>query len=116
MNIFVTTQFEGLHRWKDAPEETKFLRNFHRHVFFVKLTVNVKHDDRELEFFEVKARLQRAISVVVNRGNTGSCEQIAIKLLGYLSEHLKNRQLICEVSEDNENGAVVYMNERGEIY
>ena len=115
MTIFVTTQFEGLHRWKDAPEATKFLRHFHRHLFHVRLTINVKHDDRELEFFDVKARLQRAVAVTISKGNTGSCEQIAIKLLNYLRGYFGGRKLTCEVSEDGENGAAVFMNEQGEI-
>ena len=116
MKIFVTTEFEGLHRWANAPEQTAFLRQFHRHIFKVRLEIEVRHDDRELEFFDVKQRLNRGIKVVLNTNDAGSCEQIATKLLNYLAQYLKGREMTCEVSEDGENGAIVSINKEGGIF
>lgn len=116
MRIFVTTEFEGLHRWADAPEETAFLRQFHRHLFRVRLEIEVRHDDRELEFFKTKKGLNHAIKVVIDHNDAGSCEQIAIRLLEYFTARLQGRQMICEVSEDGENGAVVFANRKGDIF
>lgn len=116
MIIFVTENFEALHRWKDAPEETSFLRRLHRHLFKVRLEIEVFTNDRELEFFAVKKQLKRAIKVSINLKDAGSCEQIAIKLLNYLHPFYKGRKMACEVSEDGENGAVVVMGSSGSIF
>ena len=50
-HIYIQTQFTGYHRWDDAPDCVAFLRNTHRHVFHVKVTVPVQHNDRAIEFF-----------------------------------------------------------------
>jgi len=100
--VWVTTLFEGYHRWKDAPDDVEFLRSFHRHVFDVRLGVEVGDDNREVEFFQLK----REIGEFINKTFEGnhfefSCEQIAKQLL------TKFNASYVEVSEDGENGATV---------
>ncbi len=101
--IYVRTQFEGYHCWENAPEgPTAFLRNVHRHLFHVKLTLPVSHNDRQLEFFAVKAELDLYIERRWTRASfTFSCEQIAEELLKRFPMAVE-----CEVSEDGENGAI----------
>ena len=53
--IYVTTQFEGVHRYKDAPDEVSFLRDYHRHIFKVKLAIEVMHNERDIEFIMLNA-------------------------------------------------------------
>lgn len=110
MKIFVTTQFEALHRWKDAPEETAFLRQFHRHLFKVRLEVSVTHNDRDLEFLDVKSELDFNCAQI-DKEDAGSCEMIAQELLRKMSKVYPNRKMTCEVSEDGENGAIVNLEE-----
>lgn len=100
-SVWVTTQFIGFHRWKDAPDEVKFLRDWHRHVFHVKLGVPVDHNNRDIEFILLKDKLSYFISANFAKQFEYSCEQIAEMIV------TKFNGSFCEVSEDGENGALV---------
>ena len=100
--IWITTSFVGYHRWEDAPNEVAFLRNWHRHVFHVKLAVEVYHGDREQEFFLLKSRVNQYIQKHLSGQHfSSSCEGIADDLLTAFGARW------VEVSEDGENGAIV---------
>lgn len=104
--IWVTLQQENFHRWKDAPESTAFLRESHRHVFHFEVTLEVKHDDREVEFFDLK----RFVGVLVHKPELWknmSCEQIAEMVIVHLNAKYHDRYASVDVSEDGENGATV---------
>ena len=107
MMIFVKTTFEAIHKWADAPQEVAFLRNPHRHLFHVKLTVEVFHEDRDLEFFTVKEQLDHTIKQILLDDPMQSCEWMAIKILFKMSTKYPSRLMTCSVSEDGENGAIV---------
>ena len=119
MKIFVTTQFEGLHRWKDAPEEVDFLRSYHRHMFHVRLEVEVTVEDREIEFILLKRELEHLIQIMfVGRKMDESCESIARIIADFMTrdKHMcAGRAVRCEVSEDGENGAAVEINKEGQF-
>lgn len=103
--IVVRTRVEGFHYWADAPEEVAFLRNNHRHEFHVAVHIEVRHDDRELEFF----LCQRWLKTVMPPGEFGgqSCEMLAKRLLIRLQEKYGARCYKVEVSEDGENASIV---------
>jgi hypothetical protein len=103
--IFVTTSFEGIHCYPDAPDEVAFLRSPHRHIFHVKATIEVFHDDRELEFILVKRGLDKFLTGTDLQHR--SCEMIAHNVIGYLNSCYGVRNCSVEVSEDLENGATV---------
>lgn len=105
--IWVTTQFKGFHIWGEAPEEVEFLRNNHRHLFKVKITIEVLHDNRELEFFILQEILDTFIDVELTKDNLGSCEMIGEQIKLYFEKEYPNRFIEVEVSEDGENGAIV---------
>lgn len=117
MKVFVTTQFEGMHRWKDAPEQVDFLRSYHRHMFHVRLEVEVVEEDREIEFILLRRELVGLIETLFSgRKMDESCETIAKKIADFMTreKHMcYNRAVKCEVSEDGENGAVVQMTKEG---
>uniref|UniRef100_A0A6M3MAY7 6-pyruvoyl tetrahydropterin synthase n=1 Tax=viral metagenome TaxID=1070528 RepID=A0A6M3MAY7_9ZZZZ len=105
-SIFVTAEFTALHSWADCPiEEVAFLRNSHRHKFFVKVKTVVHHDDREKEFFVLKKILVDYLNDFYQNKNLGSksCEMIARDLGLLLWKDIS----AVEVWEDNENGAIV---------
>jgi hypothetical protein len=107
--IWVTAQFEGFHKWPEAPIAQSFLSNLHRHIFHVKATFWVDGMERELEFFEVKTRLQVLIEKLkehLSKNPGMSCENMAYKLLDFLSKDDLWVQSV-EVSEDGENGAII---------
>jgi len=115
MKTFITVknQFEGIHRYKDAPEEVSFLKDYHRHLFTIKSKIEVFDEDRELEFIIVK----RSIDWFVNEKKENkqywfldnmSCEQIAKLIYEFLQDRYgTNRKITIEVSEDNENSAII---------
>lgn len=107
MKIVVKTQFEDFHKWSEAPEEVAFLRNIHRHIFFVEVKCIVEHDDRELEFFMVKKQLDYLIKKDIKIMPIGkSCEMMANKIKNILQIKYK-RPFEVSVFEDNENGVEI---------
>ena len=118
MKIFVTTQFEGLHRWKDAPEEVGFLREYHRHMFHVRFEVEVTEEDRELEFILVKRELNRLLKNYERASFDLSCESLAKLIVDFMTRKgaiCEGRDCSCEISEDGENGAIVGITKEGQF-
>lgn len=109
--IKVRFQFAALHCWPDAPDEVGYLRHPHRHVFHVTATVEVFHDDRDLEFILVKRYLQDQVDKVLKNKEwpgRASCEYMATKIAQMIRQKYGCDRLVCvEVSEDGENGALV---------
>lgn len=119
MKIFVTTQFEGMHRWKDAPEEVSFLREYHRHMFHVRFEVEVTKEDRDIEFILLKRELDGLVKTLfVGVKLDNSCETIAKRICDFMTREYgpcAGRAARCEVSEDGENGAIVEITEEGQF-
>lgn len=117
MNIFITTQFEDFHRWKDAPDAVAFLRDIHRHIFHVKITASVSHAERDIEFILFKREVNEIIKNIQADGclpitdqplEDWSCETWSKAILYHLHKYHKyNNHFTCEFSEDGENGAIV---------
>lgn len=105
--IWVTFEFEGYHRWEDAPEEVSFLREVHRHLFKCKVEIEVLHDDREIEFFIFKRECSTMLYGQINFRDVGSCEMVAEQLMKSILEKYPNRKISVTVSEDGENGSTV---------
>lgn len=100
--IIVTTDFVGYHCYNDAPDEVSFLKERHRHKFFVKLGIEVFNNDRELEFFIVQKALKYEIG---DERDIESCETFAEEILNWtMKKYGDNRNIFVEVWEDNENG------------
>ena len=104
--VYVRTQFENLHCWPKAPQEVAFLRHPHRHVFHVELHVGVTDDDREVEFFMLKRRLEETIQKLLNQNHMNwSCEMWSEALFDWAESCDDLDPVVVRVSEDNENGA-----------
>ncbi len=100
--VWVGTMFEGFHRWVDAPDDVAFLRDYHRHIFEVRLGIAVTDTNREVEFFQLKRKVDGFIlDNYEGRYFEFSCEQIAEVLLNEFKADF------VEVSEDGENGAII---------
>lgn len=110
--IFVTLQVEGMHYWPGAAEYSpavSFLASPHRHIFHITAYKIVKHNDRDVEFILWKRlilnHLRDTYGVPENDMlyfGRMSCEDIAVEICS----QFKCSKVI--VSEDNENGAIVY--------
>jgi hypothetical protein len=101
--IIVKYQFEAIHHWAECPfEEVGFLRDKHRHIFYVEAEKEVFHNDRDIEIIMLKREMEKYSGSKYDYG-TWSCEQIAEDLLN------KFKLKSCSVLEDNENGAKIYV-------
>ena len=108
--ITVTTQFEGIHAYPEAPEGVEFLRYPHRHVFHVRVELEVFHDDREVEFILFKREISAFISDNFNDLQSKSCEMLGELFINYVTGKYKGRSCSVSVFEDGENGATVKFN------
>lgn len=120
--IWVTSRFEGVHRWEGAtqlrkrkggvnPATSSYLQYPHRHVFCVRVEIRVLAADREIEFH----LLLRAVELYCRKTfvwpKVGvlphSCETMAQILFGYVHRAVTENVVSVEVSEDGECGAIV---------
>lgn len=116
MRTFITVlnEFEGIHKYENAPDEVSFLRNDHRHLFKIRSKIEVFHEDRELEFIMVKHLIQGRINLELDEHdniwymNNLSCEQVALIVYNLLKQRYgSDRYISVEVSEDGENSAII---------
>ena len=112
--VWVTFQREGIHCFPAAATDPKladvaFLAHPHRHMFHFRISIDVYHDDRELEFIQFKRWVESLYSGVLEL-NYKSCEMIADDLYLQIAEKYPNRDVWIEVSEDGENGCYVEYN------
>lgn len=115
--IFVTFQKEGIHRYPAAEHDPKlatgdeydvsFLAHPHRHIFHFRVTMEVFHDDRDVEFIQFKRWLEKLYSEKTLVLDFKSCEMMARELAATIFTKYPDRTLSVEVSEDGENGATL---------
>jgi hypothetical protein len=114
--IWVTFQKEGIHRYPAAATDPKlktgdeydvsFLAYPHRHIFHFRVSLEVFHDDRDVEFIQFKRWLEKLYHS--DQGllslDYKSCEMIAEDLYQQIHVRYPNREVWIDVSEDGENG------------
>ena len=113
--IWVTFKKEGIHKYPAALDDPKlatggwddvsFLGYPHRHIFHFKVSVEVFHDDRDIEFIQFKRWLERLYSDGTLQLDYKSCEMISDELADKIEEKYPDRHVIIEISEDDENGS-----------
>ena len=120
--IWVSLQKEGIHCYPAAATDpalntndeynVAFLASPHRHIFHFRVSIDVFHNDRDIEFIQFKRWL---ISLYNGQDsvlelNYKSCEMIADDLYSQIAARYPNRAVIIDVSEDGENGCVIHYN------
>ena len=120
--IWVTFRKEGIHCYPAAatnPElntageyDVSFLANPHRHIFHFRVSIDVWHNDRDIEFIQFKRWLEALYSGsnTVLELDFKSCEMIADDLYLQIAARYPNRCVTIEVSEDGENGCSINYN------
>jgi hypothetical protein len=116
--IFVRFQKEGIHYYPAAAADpalktgdeydVSFLGTPHRHIFHFEVTIQVFHNDRDIEFIQVKRWLENQYSQGILELNYRSCEMMCDDLYEVISTRYPHRNIIISVSEDNENGATIH--------
>ncbi len=117
-SIWVTFRKEGIHLYPAAAEDPRlktgdwddvsFLGIPHRHIFHFKVRIEVFHDDRDIEFIQFKRWLEKLYNEDILELNHKSCEMISDDLYREISARYPGRFVEIEVSEDGENGSIVY--------
>ena len=118
--IFVRFQKEGIHCYPAAATDpslktgdeydVSFLGTPHRHIFHFEVTIEVFHNDRDIEFIQFKRWLENQYSQGILELNYKSCEMISDDLYEIIATRYPDRNIAIQVSEDNENGATIVYN------
>lgn len=110
--IWVTFQRAGIHNYPQAAHQenlsdVSYLGFAHRHLFKFKVSIEVYHDDREIEFHQFLNFLEGSIDSGTLVLNNKSCEMIGDDLFNIISDRYPNfrRVVEIEVSEDGECGS-----------
>ena len=107
MTLFASVKFvaEGFHRWPNPTENRLYLQSRHRHLFHVKVDLEVRHDEREVEFHDLLGKAR----TLFGTGDFGdrSCETLARQLAEGILARWPGRQVQVEVFEDGEVGAIL---------
>lgn len=118
--IFVRFQKEGIHKYPAAATDptlatgdeydVSFLATPHRHIFHFEVAIEVFHNDRDIEFIQFKRWLENQYSQNILQLDYKSCEMISDDLYDVIATRYPNRNIVIQVSEDNENGATIVYN------
>jgi hypothetical protein len=125
--IWVTFRREGIHCYPAAATDPKlntageydvsFLANPHRHIFHFRVSIDVFHNDRDIEFIQFKRWLENLYSGTgpynenrVLELDFKSCEMIADDLYVQIADRYPNRNVSIQVAEDGENGCLIHYN------
>ena len=113
--IWITFRKEGIHKYPAALEDPKlatgdeydvsFLGYPHRHIFHFKISIEVFHDDRDIEFIQFKRWLEKLYDQKTLQLDYKSCEMISDDLYVEIAKRYPGRTVEIEVSEDGENGS-----------
>lgn len=107
--IWVTFQKKGLHKYPQAAndiglQDVKYLGDLHRHLFKFKVSIEVFHDDRELEFHQFLNWCESLYDAKTLELDFLSCEMISDQLYTKITSKFPGRECVIEVSEDGECG------------
>lgn len=115
--IWVTFRKEGIHKYPAAltdpslatgdEYDVSFLGYPHRHIFHFRVWISVEHSDREIEFIQFKRWLENLYNQGTLQLDYKSCEMMAEDLYEQISAKYPGREVWIEVSEDDENGALI---------
>lgn len=107
-HILVRQTQNAIHCWPNATGRRWYLGFDHMHRFLISIRAPVSHDDRQIEFHDLRDRLRNVIiRLAVPRGavhdfGNRSCEAIGRAILGLIPE-----ACWIQVMEDEEHGAEV---------
>ena len=121
--IWVSFQKEGIHCYPAAATDpalatgdeydVSFLGVPHRHIFHFRVSIDVFHNDRDIEFIQFKRWLENLYQggeQSTLQLNYKSCEMIADDLYLQIAAKYPGRAVWIEVAEDGENGCSIQYN------
>jgi hypothetical protein len=118
--IWITFRKEGIHKYPAAATDpllatgdqydVSFLANPHRHIFHFRVSIDVFHNDRDIEFIQFKRWCENLYKDSILALDYKSCEMIADDLYTQIAGRYPGRAVTIEVSEDGENGCSINYN------
>lgn len=110
--VWVTFQRKGIHRYPAAATEeilkdVDYLGYPHRHLFKFKVSIDVFHNDRDIEFHQFLNWLESLYDEGTLALDYRSCEMISDDLAAKINDKFPNREVTIDVSEDGEVGSYV---------
>lgn len=97
----------GTHSWSNCPfDEVDFLINEHHHDFTIRVSCEVGHDDRDIEFIMLRIELKKFISFTypvrnyIIRFGGRSCEMISNEIKEHMIKKYGDKNWKVNVSED----------------
>jgi len=106
--VWTTFSLEGFHSYDSAPVGVGFLKNNHRHLFHVRVEIEVYHNNRDIEFILLNQALKKRFPD--NSLNEMSCEMMCENIADFIHSKYANwrgRNIVVSVSEDNESGSIL---------
>lgn len=106
MKRFVLTYnaIEGFHKYPNAPAFCDYLASIHRHVFVIRCTFEVSHNEREIEINQMQLKIDEYLKSKYGypcKFDNLSCESIAEDIMTTFNAST------VSVLEDNYGGATL---------
>lgn len=115
--VYATFSREGYHAYPAAANDPSLatgdyydvshLAHRHMHYFYFKVWVEVTHNDRQIEFIQLRRWLENLYDTRTLELNNMSCEMISDALFTKISEKFPGKEIRIDISEDNINGSYV---------
>lgn len=113
--VYTTFTKEGYHCFPEAAHDPRYatgdyldvshLGVRHFHYFYFKVWVQVTHANRDIEFIQLRRRLEKLYTDGTLELNNKSCEMISNDLYEVIGSWYPNSVIRIDVSEDNINGS-----------
>ena len=113
--VYCTFQKEGYHFFPGAnvnplyatndKYDVSHLAQKHMHYFNFKVWVEVTHDNRQIEFIQLRRWLENLYSDGILELNHQSCEMMSDALFLKLTEKYPNKEIRIDISEEGINGS-----------
>lgn len=107
IEVWSKVRLVGFHRWPTAHEKRSYLRERHRHEFQFKVFVKVGHNERDVEFHDLRDLVILWWNIKGEERGSDSCETMGSEVAQFLIQEHGLTVTRVEVSEDGYDGAVL---------
>lgn len=106
-SIAVRLRVEGFHCWPEATGVRAYLAVRHRHLFHLDVRIEVKHDDRDIEFHDLLTECREWWTEIGPELGRRSCEDVCKFYIDKLKARYPYRSTWVACFEDGEVGSVL---------
>lgn len=112
LKTFITARanVQGVHHWPKAPGRRNYLQKPHRHEFHVSATVEMAHDDRDVEFHDLGERLEQIMRGLGEQYHT----EASLVDFGSRSCEALAREVFAQLQDDGISVVTVLVSEDGQ--